>query len=57
MEMKAREKTIPAMGKVRLPEALARLLRLYDTLGQPEEAAHWRGELKASQAAKTPKGR
>jgi serine/threonine protein kinase/tetratricopeptide (TPR) repeat protein len=53
--MKARAQTIPPQGKVRLSEAVERLVRLYEALGQPEQAARWRHELKASQAALTAK--
>jgi tetratricopeptide (TPR) repeat protein len=43
--MKARAKTIPPQGKVRLIEAVERLVQLYDGWGKPDEAAKWRKEL------------
>ena len=48
--MKQREKTIPAQGKTRLPEAAERLVQLYDATGNKEEAAKWRKELEAIKA-------
>jgi hypothetical protein len=48
--MKQREKTIPEQGKTRLPEAVERLVQLYDATGKKEEAAKWRKELEASKA-------
>ena len=43
--MKQREATIPANGKVRLTEALERLVQLYDAWDKPNEALKWRKEL------------
>ncbi|HTU89259.1 MAG TPA: serine/threonine-protein kinase [Gemmataceae bacterium] len=43
--MKDREKTIPPQGKIRLTEALERLVQLYDATGKKEEGAKWRKEL------------
>jgi Flp pilus assembly protein TadD len=48
--MKQREATIPPPGKVRLPEALERLVQLYDALGEKDTADQWRGKLQAEQA-------
>jgi hypothetical protein len=42
--MKQREKTIPPPGKVRLPEAVGRLVQLYEATGKEDEAARWRAE-------------
>ncbi|HXG09867.1 MAG TPA: tetratricopeptide repeat-containing protein kinase family protein, partial [Gemmataceae bacterium] len=42
--MKAREKTIPPQAATRLPEALDRLIELYEALNKPEEVARWRKE-------------
>jgi hypothetical protein len=42
--MKQREATIPPVAKVRLTEALERLVQLYDTWGKPEQAAAWRAK-------------
>jgi eukaryotic-like serine/threonine-protein kinase len=50
--MKQREAKIPKEGKVRLTEALERLLQLYDAWGKPEKAAEWRAKL-VEQKAKT----
>lgn len=37
--MKQREKAIPEQGKIRLPEAVERLMQLYETTGKKDEAA------------------
>jgi serine/threonine protein kinase/tetratricopeptide (TPR) repeat protein len=42
--MKARARTIPLAGKVRVSEAIVRLIDFYDASGKAEEAAKWRGE-------------
>jgi tetratricopeptide (TPR) repeat protein len=49
--MKQRAAKIPQHGKVRLSEALDRLVRLYEATGKQDEAAKWRRELEAVQAA------
>lgn len=43
--MKQRDAKIPKEGKVRLTEAVTRLVQLYDAWGKPAEAAKWRKEL------------
>jgi tetratricopeptide (TPR) repeat protein len=50
--MKARENTIPQShgGELRIPQAVERLVQLYEAWEKPDEAAKWRKEL---QAAKT----
>jgi len=48
--MKEREAAIPAKGKVRIPEALERLVRLYEAKGNETEAAAWRSKLEAALA-------
>ena len=48
--MKQREKTIPEQGKIRLPEAVERLVQLYEATGKKDEAAKWRKELEAIKA-------
>jgi tetratricopeptide (TPR) repeat protein len=45
--MKAREQTIPPPGKPRLPEALERLIQLYEAQDKPAEVQKWRQELEA----------
>ncbi len=40
--MKQREKSIPAVGKMRLREALQRLGELYEARGEKEKAAEWK---------------
>ena len=40
--MKQREARIPPQSKVHLREALERLIRLYDEMGQKDKAAEWR---------------
>jgi hypothetical protein len=53
--MKQRETKIPPQGKVRLTEALERLVQLYDVWDKPDQAMKWRNELAAHrQAAATP---
>ena len=52
--MKAREKTIPPQGKVRLTEAAERLVQLYEATGNAADAERWRKELEAARA-KPPK--
>jgi tetratricopeptide (TPR) repeat protein len=54
--MEKRATTIPPQGKVRLKEALERLVRLYEATGDKEQAAKWRKKLEeAEKAAKAPK--
>ncbi len=43
--MKQREKMIPPQIQVRLPEAIERLVQLYDAMDRKDEAAKWRREL------------
>jgi hypothetical protein len=43
--MKKREGTIPPGDKVRLTEAVERLVQLYEAWGKPEKAAIWRARL------------
>jgi tetratricopeptide (TPR) repeat protein len=45
--LKQREAKIPANNKVRLTEALERLVQLYEATGKPDEAAKWRKEMAA----------
>jgi hypothetical protein len=52
--MKQREKTIPPPGKVRLPEALDRLIALYTATNKPDEAKKWRAERAKHPQAKEP---
>jgi hypothetical protein len=44
--MKTREKTISKDGgaKLRIPEALNRLIELYTAINKPDEAKKWRAE-------------
>jgi tetratricopeptide (TPR) repeat protein len=42
--MKQREGKIPPQGKVRLSEAIERLVQLYETWGKLEKAAEWRAK-------------
>lgn len=42
--MKAREKTIPEQGKMRIPEAIDRLIELYTIQNKPDEAKKWKAE-------------
>jgi hypothetical protein len=43
--IKERESAIPLVSRVRLTEAVERLVRLYDDWGKPDEAAKWRARL------------
>jgi tetratricopeptide (TPR) repeat protein len=43
--MKAREKSIPEQSKIRIPEALERLVQLYEATDKKDEAAKWSKEL------------
>ena len=45
------EAMIQAISKVRLTEALERLVQLYDATGQKEKAAEWRKKLEACKEA------
>jgi tetratricopeptide (TPR) repeat protein len=49
--MKALEATIPPQGKIRLTEALERLVRLYEATGKKDEAAKYRKLLEERNAA------
>ena len=54
--MKQREAKIPPLGKVRLTEALERLVQFYEALEKKDEAAKWRKELEArKEVRKRPK--
>jgi serine/threonine protein kinase/tetratricopeptide (TPR) repeat protein len=46
--MKHREAKIPAEGKIRLTEAIERIVRLYEATEQTEKALLWRAKLSAS---------
>ena len=52
--MKQRADTIPPQGKVRLTEAVERLVQLYEALEKKEEAAKWRMELEAMKPSAKP---
>jgi hypothetical protein len=43
--VKKREKLIPSLGSTRIPEAIERLVQLYEATDKPEDAAKWRKEL------------
>jgi hypothetical protein len=53
--MKRREKSIPAGGKIRLPEAVERLVQLYEGLDRKDEVARWAKEREALEAQQKPK--
>lgn len=42
--MKQREKTIPPQGRIRLPEALKRLIQLFTETDKPDEMKKWQAE-------------
>ena len=50
--MKQREEKIPPQGKIRLTEAIERLVQLYDAWGQKDKADEWRKKLPAAKSAK-----
>ena len=50
--MKQREKTIPEQGMLRLPEAIDRLVQLYEAMDKKHEAAEWRNKRDAANAEK-----
>jgi tetratricopeptide (TPR) repeat protein len=52
--MKQREAQIQAQGKIRLIEALERLVQLYDAWDRPDAAAQWRKALEALQSTQKP---
>jgi hypothetical protein len=53
--LRERAAKIPKEGKLRLAEALERLMQLYEASGKPDEAARWRRELETAKAdAKAP---
>jgi hypothetical protein len=43
--MKAREGRIPQLQRATLPEAAARVVRLYEDWGKPDKAEEWRKRL------------
>jgi serine/threonine protein kinase len=49
--LKDQQARVPPQGQVRIPEALERLVQLYDATQRKDEAARWRKELEALQAA------
>src|SRR6185436_905371 len=51
--MKEREATIDANGRVRLTQALERLVKLYEAKGDATEAAAWRAKLEAARASES----
>ncbi len=52
--MKEREASIPQEAKVlRIPEALERLVQLYEAKGDATEAAAWRSKLEAARSAES----
>jgi len=55
--MKQREAKIPAATKVRLTEALERLVQLYEAMDKKNDAAKWRKELDGTKAAQKTVGK
>jgi tetratricopeptide (TPR) repeat protein len=45
-------KTIPEEGRIRLSEALDRLVQLYEAMDKKDEAAQWRNKWEAARAEK-----
>jgi hypothetical protein len=54
--MKQREKQIPPVpaARSRIPEALQRLVELYEARGQQEQAEQWRQKLAAARSGQKP---
>jgi eukaryotic-like serine/threonine-protein kinase len=52
--LKANAQHIPPQGKNNLPDAVARLVKLYDAWGKPDEAAKWKKVLEGARAEKKP---
>ena len=44
VEFNQQEATIPGPGRVRITEALSRLIELYTAIDKPDEAAKWQAE-------------
>jgi serine/threonine protein kinase/tetratricopeptide (TPR) repeat protein len=55
--LQQRKATIPAYDKVRLTEALERLVQLYEAWGKPDEAAKWQKVFEEAKAAEKPSTR
>jgi tetratricopeptide (TPR) repeat protein len=55
--MQQREAMIPPEGKIRLTEALQRLVDLYTALGKPDETAKWQEKLNALKTAAKPESK
>jgi len=56
--MKQREKTIPSEGRVRLPEALDRLIDFSTVTNKPDEVTKWQAErAEYPAAAPTPRAK
>jgi hypothetical protein len=49
--MRDREASIPPQGETRIPEALERLVQLYEATGDASQAEEWRGLLTLAQPA------
>jgi tetratricopeptide (TPR) repeat protein len=49
--MQQRGATIPQQGKIRLTEALERVIKLYEAIDKKDDATKWRKELDATRAA------
>src|SRR5262249_2359444 len=49
--LKQREEKIPPQGKVRLIEALERVVQLYDAWGKKDKADEWRRKVPVSKSA------
>jgi non-specific serine/threonine protein kinase/serine/threonine-protein kinase len=52
--MKEREARIPRQGKPRIPDALDRLIDLYNATNQPDEAQRWQAERARYEAKEAP---
>ncbi|MHB8736664.1 MAG: hypothetical protein ACYC6M_15285 [Terriglobales bacterium] len=53
--MKKQQAKIPPQGKVRLTEAVERLVQLYEAMDKKDDAAKWRKELEARKPQTPPK--
>jgi hypothetical protein len=52
--MKHRESKFPSQARVRLTQAIARLVQFYECWSKMDKAEQWREELEAASAAKQP---
>jgi hypothetical protein len=52
--LKQRAAKLTSKDKPRLPEAIERLVQLYEETGKPDDAAKWRNELESAKPSVKP---